>query len=113
MAVGDRAAGDGDEVGLLRAGERLAIARLPLVAEHRLHPAFRKASADVEDGVAADVERAADLGEAPALPQFERDLGAGASASALMAQVDEGLQAGAVQLGEHDVVARRDERRLR
>jgi hypothetical protein len=31
MSVGDRAAGEGDEVRLLRAAERLAIADLPLV----------------------------------------------------------------------------------
>ncbi len=74
--------------------------------------AFRKAGAHVHDSVAADVERAADLGEAPALPQFERDLGAGARTGALVAQVDEGLQAGAVQLAEHDLVAGQDGRPL-
>jgi hypothetical protein len=67
VAVGDRAAGDGDEVGLLRAGERLAVAGLPLLAEHRVHPALGEAGAHAHGGVAADVEGAAHLGQAPTL----------------------------------------------
>jgi hypothetical protein len=74
------AAGNGDEVRLLLAREGLAMAGLPLMTQHRIYPAFRETSAHVEDRVAADVERPADLRQAPALPQFEQDLGARAQA---------------------------------
>jgi hypothetical protein len=113
VPVRNGAAGDGDEMGLLRSGECLAITDLALVAQHCIHAAFLKAGAHVEDGVAADVEGAADLGEAPAFSQFERDLGAGARSGALVARVDEGLQAGAVDFREHNLVGGQDGHRLR
>jgi hypothetical protein len=98
---------------LLRAGQRLEIADLALVAQHRIHAAFREAGADRHDGIPADVERMTDLGQAPAFAQFEQDLGPRASTSALVAQVDESLQAGAVNFREHDLIAGHGRRRVR
>jgi len=46
VPVREGATGDGDEVGLRRAGKRLAIADLPRVAQNRIHAAWREAGAD-------------------------------------------------------------------
>src|SRR5262249_187487 len=89
----DGATGDGDEEGLLRADERLAIAALPFVGEHSVHPALGEARPHVDDGIAADVEGAAHLGQTPARAQLARDLGARTGTRAGMARVDEGLHA--------------------
>jgi hypothetical protein len=43
MPVGDLTAGDGDEVRLLRPGERLAITGLPFMTHHRIYAALGEA----------------------------------------------------------------------
>ncbi len=96
----DGAARDGDKVRLLRTAERLTITDLPFVAQHAVHPAVREPGADVEDGVAADVEGAAHLSQAPAFPQFEHYLSADAGTGARVSGVDEGLQAGPASVGQ-------------
>src|SRR5258706_7257234 len=60
----------------------------------------------VEGGVAADVERPADLRQAPAVPQFQQDLHAGARPSTLLPSVDEHVQAGTIGLRQRDDIAR-------
>jgi len=99
VSVRDGAAGDGNEVGLLRTVEGLTIVSLALVCQDRIYSAFLKAGADTDDRVAADVECAAYLGETPTLSEFQQHLGARADASSSVARVDEGLQARAVGLG--------------
>src|SRR5262249_33378271 len=98
MPLRDRATGDGDQVGLLRAGERLAILGLALMAQDHIDPALREVSADVEDGGAADVERAADLGRAPSLAEFEQDLGTSAGTRAHVSCVQNGWEARTIDL---------------
>lgn len=83
----------GDKVRLLRPRERLAIASLAFLARHHIHPAFGEAGAHCNGRVAADVERVADLDQAPALSQFEQDLRA--RPGAFLPAVEEGVQAGA------------------
>ena len=84
VSVRDGVAGNGDEVGLLLPRECVAIADLASVAHNRIHPAVREASADRHNRGAAHVERAAHLGQAPALAQFEQDLGASARTGAFL-----------------------------
>jgi hypothetical protein len=103
VPVGNGAIGDGDEVGLLRATQRLATADLPLMAHHRVHATFCEAGTDVEDSSAADVEGPAHLDRAPTLTQLEHDQGSGTRTGAGVAGVDEGPQAGAVGFGQHDL----------
>jgi hypothetical protein len=86
VPVEDGAARDGDEVGLLRAGQGLTIPDLTLMTHHGIHPAFRIAGADRHDGIAADIVGATDFGQAPAFAQFEQDLRPGTCAGALMAE---------------------------
>jgi hypothetical protein len=104
VPVRNGAAGDGDEVGLLGPGEGLAVARLPLLAEHRIDPTLGEPGAHAHSGVAADVEGTAHLSQAPALAQFEQDLGTGAEPGAGMASVDEGVEARAIRLGQGDSI---------
>jgi hypothetical protein len=93
VPIRDGAAGDGDEVGVLRAAERLAIARLSPLAEYRIEAALGEACAHAHRGVAADAEGAADLGEAPALAQFEQDLSPRANPGGRATDVDTGVEA--------------------
>ena len=99
VPIRHRAARNGDEAGLLGTGERLAIAGLPLLAEHCIDAALGEARAHAHRGVAANIEGAAHLSEAPAFREFEQNLGAGA------ARVDAGVQARAVGRGERDLIA--------
>lgn len=93
VPIRNGAARDGDEVGLLRAIEGLAIARLPPLAEHRIHSALSEARAHADGSIAADIEGAAHLSQAPVLSQFEQDRGAGADSGAGVAGVDAGVEA--------------------
>jgi hypothetical protein len=105
VPVRDGTAGDGDEVGLLRAAQGLAIADLTLVAHHGIYAAFREAGTDSHDGVTTDVEGATHFVQAPAFSQFEQDLSTGTRAGTLMARMDKCLQARAGDFREYDLVA--------
>jgi hypothetical protein len=76
VPIRDGAVGDSDEVRLLRARQGLATADVSLVAPRRVPPAFGESGAHGHNGVATRVEGATDLHWAPALAQFEQDLGA-------------------------------------
>jgi hypothetical protein len=54
-----------------RTGQRLAKVLLALVGQHGLYSAFLEARVHAHRGVAAHVEGAAHVSEAPAVPQFE------------------------------------------
>lgn len=56
VAIGDRAARNGDQIGGLGSGKGLAVALLSFVLEDRLQPTFRIPLADPHDGIAADIE---------------------------------------------------------
>jgi hypothetical protein len=87
MSRGGGAAGNGDEVGQLLAGERLAAPLLPLVVQHRLQPADQEALARVVDRADPDVQRAGHLDVAPAVRQFHQDARPGLNAGGRMAAV--------------------------
>ena len=74
VAVGDRAAGDGNQMGLLRAGQHRAPSLLSPVGQHRFHPTVAEARHHRFDRVAADIEGVADCGLAPVVGQFEQHL---------------------------------------
>jgi len=76
--------------------ERLVAPLLPLVGQHRYHPARCKAGAHVFDRVATDVEGLADGSVAPAFAEFQQDLGAGTGACAAVATMLVHVQALAV-----------------
>lgn len=93
-------AGERDEMGLLRAGERLATPLLPLVGQDRIHPALGKVVADALDRIEADIEGTADLRLAPALAEFEQHLGASAGPGAGLPAMDADVQPLAVVVGQ-------------
>lgn len=71
MSVRDGAAGNRDQVRLLRAGQRLAVPRLALLGQHRIYPAFLEARADAHGRVAANIKGGTHLLQAPAFAQFQ------------------------------------------
>lgn len=107
VTCGRGAASDGDEMRLLRAGERLVASLLPLVGQYRLDATRCEAGADVFDGIAADAEGLADRRIAPALAELQQDLRAGPGAGAVVAAMHVHMQPLAIAFGQRDGRRRR------
>lgn len=93
VPVGRVAASNRDEVGLLRAAQRLASPFLALVAEHRVESATQKARTNVAHRVLAGAIGIHDLRASPARAEFEQDLGAFEGARVRLAALQEEAEA--------------------
>jgi hypothetical protein len=105
VSIWNGAACDGDEVSLLRTSQGLAVAHLALVTHYRIYAAFVESATDGHDSIAAHIECATYLMQAPAFAQFEQDLSTRTSTGTLMPGMNKGLQATTVRFGEHDLFA--------
>ncbi len=76
VALGHRTAGNGDQVGLLRAGEGGTAPELLPVLQHRVQTALQIPRAQVGHRIGADAVRFGELGSTPAGVQLEQDPGA-------------------------------------
>jgi len=73
VSIGDLTTRDGDEMGPLPIGERLASALLPFVCQHGLDASRTKALANVAHRLFRDVQRFGDFGIGPAFIAFQED----------------------------------------
>ena len=100
VAIGDRAARKGDQMGGLGSGEGLTVALLSFVLEDRLQPTLQIPLPHPHDRITTDIEGGAELGLGPALSQLEQKVGAGEGASVGAAPMDEGLKRGLIGIGQ-------------
>lgn len=91
VSIGNRRAGDRDEMGFLLARQRVAVALLLFVEENRLQSSREVPLSHPNGGIARDAERFADLGVAPALGGFEQRMGTGKTAGIGFSCMEEGL----------------------
>ena len=100
VAIGNRAASDGDQMGGLGSGKGLAVALLSFVLEDRLQPSFRIPLTNPHDRIATDIKGGTKFCLSPALSQLEQDAGARKGASVGTTAMDEGVKRGLIGFGQ-------------